>query len=70
MGTPPIHLPLADCYLCADCSTISNNAVRCPSCASEHGMMSLGTVLGRTDAPQANPALPVSLVREIERIGE
>lgn len=42
-----LHMPVADAYLCADCGTVSNQATRCPSCASEHGMQSLATVLNR-----------------------
>ena len=47
-----IHLPLGDCYLCteADCNTVTDNAIRCPCCGSEHGLLSLGNVLDRPDA--------------------
>ena len=42
-----VHMPLAGAYLCGDCSTISDSAVRCPSCACEHGMVSLANILDR-----------------------
>jgi hypothetical protein len=30
----PIHIPGALAFLCADCNSVGNSAVRCPACAS------------------------------------
>ena len=40
------HFPLNNAYLCQDCDTIGNNAVRCPACASD-ALMVLEVVLNR-----------------------
>jgi len=48
------HARLKDCYLCAECSTVSTSATQCPSCACYHGMMSLASVLDRTSQIGAN----------------
>jgi hypothetical protein len=50
-----ISLPLSDCYLC-ECGCVGNNAMRCPACANEHGLLPLATVLDRDDS-RAEPGL-------------
>jgi hypothetical protein len=42
-----IQIPLEESFLCADCNTICNSAIQCP-CGSQHGLLSLATVLNRT----------------------
>jgi hypothetical protein len=39
-------IPLARAYLCQDCDSVGNNAMHCPSCASEV-LMGLAGVLDR-----------------------
>jgi hypothetical protein len=39
-------IPLARAYLCQDCDSVGNNAMHCPSCASEV-LMGLASVLDR-----------------------
>jgi hypothetical protein len=41
-------IPLARAYLCQDCNSIGNNAMRCPSCASEV-LMGLAGVFDRKE---------------------
>jgi hypothetical protein len=41
-------IPLARAYLCQDCDSIGNNAMRCPSCASEV-LMGLASVFDRKE---------------------
>ena len=41
-------IPLARAYLCQDCDCIGNNAMRCPSCASEV-LMGLANVFDRKE---------------------
>jgi hypothetical protein len=46
-------MPLAEAYLCLDCSTVGNGARACPACASA-AVLSLATVLdGRPPEPTA-----------------
>jgi hypothetical protein len=40
------HIPLRSAYLCQDCDSIGNSAVRCPACASEV-LLGLSAVLDR-----------------------
>jgi len=40
------HMPLANAYLCQDCSCVGNCAEQCPACASE-ALMALAKVLNR-----------------------
>ena len=42
----PLHIPLAQAYLCQDCNCVSNCSRRCPACASEV-LMGLAGVLDR-----------------------
>jgi hypothetical protein len=39
-------IPLARAYLCQDCDSVGNNAMHCPSCASDV-LMGLAGVLDR-----------------------
>ncbi len=40
------HIPLKSAYLCQDCNSIGNCAIRCPACASEV-LLGLSAVLDR-----------------------
>ena len=40
------HFPLASAYLCQDCNSVGNCAMKCPACASTV-LLSLSTVLDR-----------------------
>jgi hypothetical protein len=57
----PSHLPLAEyfslaeSYLCVNCHTVCNNAIRCPACAGEGGLLSLQAVLGHVGASTSTP---------------
>lgn len=42
-----LAIPLEISYLCVSCDTIGNSAIRCPTCASEHGLMSVSAVFNR-----------------------
>jgi hypothetical protein len=42
------HIPLAKAYLCQDCDSIGNSAMRCPACASEV-LMGLASVFDRKE---------------------
>ena len=55
------HLPLNRAYLCSDpaCECVSDDAVRCPSCGSAYGQLSLRAVLNRTGAEAAWPGINV-----------
>jgi hypothetical protein len=46
--TPDIrqHIPLTAAYLCQDCDSVGNSAMRCPACASEV-LLGLAGVLDR-----------------------
>jgi hypothetical protein len=41
-----VHMPLAVCYLCADCEVIGSCSTHCPACASE-SVLNLAAVLNR-----------------------
>ena len=45
------HHPLERAYLCADCNRVGSNARECPSCASQHGLLSLSSILNRPESP-------------------
>ena len=40
------HFPLASAYLCQDCNSVGNSAMKCPACASTV-LLSLSAVLDR-----------------------
>jgi hypothetical protein len=42
------YIPLAKAYLCQDCDSIGNSAMRCPACASEV-LMGLASVFDRKE---------------------
>jgi hypothetical protein len=42
------QISLQKCFLCADCETVSDSAIQCP-CGSQHGLLSLATVLDRPE---------------------
>ena len=42
------QIKLQNSFLCADCETISDSANQCP-CGSQHGLLSLSTVLNRPE---------------------
>ncbi len=46
-----VQVPLSRAFLCAECGTIGNDAMRCPSCANECGLLTLANVLNRNVAP-------------------
>jgi hypothetical protein len=48
------YIPLANAYLCQDCDSVGNNAMRCPACASEVLMGLAGVFDRKEDAPVAN----------------
>ena len=43
-----LYIPLAKAYLCQDCDSVGNNAMRCPACASEV-LMGLARVFDRKE---------------------
>jgi len=49
MSAQTIFFPLESAFLCCDCHMVGNSAVRCPACASEHGMLGLASALARPD---------------------
>jgi hypothetical protein len=48
------HIPLRSAYLCQDCNSIGNCAVRCPACASEV-LLGLSAVLDREVVAERKP---------------
>ena len=48
------HIPLKSAYLCPDCNSIGNCAVRCPACASEV-LLGLSAVLDREVVAERKP---------------
>jgi hypothetical protein len=40
------QMPLQNCFLCADCDTVSDSSTQCP-CGSQHGLQSLAKALNR-----------------------
>ena len=50
------HIPLANAYLCQDCSSVGNNSMHCPACASE-ALMGLAGVLNRKAEERAQVGL-------------
>lgn len=48
------HIPLRAAYLCQDCDSIGNSAVRCPACASEV-LLGLSAVLDREVVVERKP---------------
>jgi hypothetical protein len=47
-----VTIPLERAYLCADCNRVGSNARACPSCASQHGLLSLSSILNRPESPR------------------
>ena len=41
------HYALNELYLCADCQRVSNSAITCLACGSQHGLLSLASALER-----------------------
>jgi hypothetical protein len=55
MTTPMLqHIPLKSAYLCQDCDSIGNCAVRCPACASEV-LLGLSAILDREVVAERRP---------------
>jgi len=42
------HIPLNSAYLCQDCDSVGNSAMRCPACASQ-ALMGLAGVFDRKE---------------------
>ena len=54
MPTPKtVYFPLTSAYLCEDCQSVVNTAIRCPACAST-ALMNMALVLNR-DANAVGP---------------
>lgn len=47
-----VQLPLSEAYLCVECGTVGNDAMRCLSCANACGLLSLANVLNREPEPE------------------
>jgi hypothetical protein len=48
------HIPLKFAYLCQDCNSVGNSAVRCPACASQV-LMGLAGILDREVVEERKP---------------
>ena len=61
------QIRLQDAYLYADCETISDSAIQCP-CGSQHGLMSLATVLDRPEKKTVSSEKVQSLLDALDEV--
>jgi coenzyme F420-reducing hydrogenase gamma subunit len=59
------HIPLNSAWVCLDCETVGNCAVRCPACASE-ALLGLAGVLNRAAETQQPAALRQAQAQQTE----
>ena len=64
MMTPTYTIALGEAFLCSDCDRIGQSAVRCPSCASEHGLTPLASFLNR----ESDADMAVRILAAIEKL--
>jgi hypothetical protein len=75
------HYALNELYLCADCQRVSDSAITCPACGSQHGLLSMASALSRPDdservaglssaVDELEAAFALPDYREIEQIGK